>query len=483
MKKQLFLLSLFSIILSSCGGAPSISESESEMESESESEYIEPRPEEFLTNTLFEEDIPELEEFTPTLFKEDTLVKTNEESLYDGVNLITYSFNLNNDNIVIATTLEVDLTKADIRTNYSPGASDTLFNQMNNFQSMNKDVDVIAGINADFFARGGTSVNAYIKDYQIIKSSHNDKGIYDYTNLDADIPASMPMLLGVQGEFARIAPIVENKSVEDTIKSSFKHKIMYAGEDKVVHNIDASFSLKVQSGTNKLVSDYTLVTKPVSNGVLPGIGDKCYILKMEEGDYKIAHGQIDEIWECDGNRIYTDDTTDGWAYLFKKANVKDELNLGDYVGYVLGNDDSKFDGYGNVIGGRQSLIENGDIAPTVKLENSNGAQASNVPRSSVGIKDDGKLVIVAIEALRYGKTSSSSDDGYGVNLPQLAEFMREIGCYDAMNFDGGGSTSLISRNLLTESDYRVNVRSSDYGTYKLSQSRQIYNCLLVTTKA
>ena len=294
MKKHLFLLSLFSIILSSCGGTPSISESESEVESESESEYVEPRPEEFLTNTLFEEDIPQLEEFTPTLFKEDTLSKTNEESLYDGVDLITYSFNLNNDNKVIATTLEVDLTKADIRTNYSPGAADTLYNQMNNFQSMNEDVDVIAGINADFFARGGTSVNAYIKDYQIIKSAHNDKGIYDYTNLDADIPASMPMLLGVQGEFARIAPIVENKSVEDTIKSSFKHKIMYAGEDKVVHNIDASFSLKVQSGTNKLVSDYTLVTKPISNGVLPGIGDKCYILKMEEGDYKIAHGKIEE---------------------------------------------------------------------------------------------------------------------------------------------------------------------------------------------
>ena len=107
---------------------------------------------------------------------------------------------------------------------------------------------------------------------------------------------------------------------------------------------------------------------------------------------------------------------------------------------------------------------------------------TNVPRSAVGIKDDGKLLICAVEALRYGGTSSSDTDGYGLNLPQLAEFLREIGCYDAMNFDGGGSTSLITRNLTNESDYSVTVRSSDYGTYNLNQSRKIYNCLLVTTK-
>ena len=128
------------------------------------------------------------------------------------------------------------------------------------------------------------------------------------------------------------------------------------------------------------------------------------------------------------------------------------------------------------------MIENGNIAPTLSLENSNGAQATGVPRSSVGIKDDGKLVIVAVEGLRYGGTSSSSEDGYGVSLPELAQFMREINCYDAMNFDGGGSTSLITRNLNTNSDYQVTVRSSDYGTYSLNQSRQVYNCLIITSK-
>ena len=483
MKKTFYLFPLLTLVLTGCGTSnnPSLP-SESESESESISEYVDPRPDEFLETHLYEESMNTLGEFTPTLFDESSLTQTENTTLSDGVTLIEYNFSLNNGRNVIATTIEVDLTKADARTHYSPGAADVLYTQMTNFQQINTDVDVIAGINADFFGRGGTCVNAYVKDYTVIKSAHNNNGIYDYTNLNADIPASMPMLLGVTGEYARIAPIVENKSVEETIKSSINLKIKYASSDKIVHDLAADLALKVQNGTNKLVSDYTLITEPVRLGVAPSVGDICYVLEMEEGDYRITHGKVSERWECDGNRVFTDDCADGYAYLFKKAGVEEVIGVDDYVGYVLGNDDGKFDGYGNIIGGRQSLVENGHIASTVTLENSNGAQTTNVPRSAVGIKDDGKLLICAVEALRYGGTSSSDTDGYGLNLPQLAEFLREIGCYDAMNFDGGGSTSLITRNLTNESDYSVTVRSSDYGTYNLNQSRKIYNCLLVTTK-
>lgn len=482
MKKPFYLLTLFTLLLAACGSPNNESTLDSESNSSEESIYVDPRPEEFLSNDLYQEIIHSLGEYTPTLFDETSLDVTLNEELSEGVALINYSFNLKSGKKVKASTVEVDLSKADIRTNYSVGASQTLYSQMTSFENQNEGIDVIAGINADFFARGGTSVNAYIKDYQIIKAGHNDKGIYDYKNLDADIPASMPMLLGTGKGHARIAPIVENESVENTIKSKFHLKIKYAGEDKVVHDLSGNLELNLKNGVNKPTADYTFVNQPVNLGVNPGIGDICYVIEMEEGQYTINHGKVIERWECDGNRVYTDDTVDGYAYLFMKNGLEEVINVGDYVGYVIGNDDSKFDGYQNIIGGRQSLIENGNIAPTLSLENSNGAQATGVPRSSVGIKDDGKLVIVAVEGLRYGGTSSSSEDGYGVSLPELAQFMREINCYDAMNFDGGGSTSLITRNLNTNLDYQVTVRSSDYGTYSLNQSRQVYNCLIITSK-
>ena len=486
MKRSYYLFPLFVLALSACSKgstSESIKESESESESIVSEESIDPRPDLFLEDELYQETMSPLGDFSPTLFDENSLKVVSNTSLSDGVELINYTFNLNNGNLVKASTLEVDLSKADVRTNYSVGASSNLYTQMTDFASKNKEVEVIAGINADFFAPGGTSVNAYVKDKQIIKSGHNDKGIYDYTNLDADIPASMPMLLATASNAATIGPIVENKSVEETIKSKIHYKLMYASEDKVVHAINDDVAFNLPNAVNKLTKDFTFVNAPVNLGVAPSIGDICYVLKMEEGDYKINHGKVIEIWECDGNRIHTDDTVDGYAYLFVRKGVEQTFEKGDYIGYVLGNDDSRLDGYDNIIGGRQSLIENGNIAPTLRLENSNGAQSTGVPRSAAAIKDDGKLLICAIEGLRYGRTSSSDSDGYGVSLPQLAEFLREINCYDALNFDGGGSTSLVTRNLIESEDYQVSVRSSDYGTYNLNQSRKVYNSLIVTTKA
>ena len=51
-----------------------------------------------------------------------------------------------------------------------------------------------------------------------------------------------------------------------------------------------------------------------------------------------------------------------------------------------------------------------------------------------------------------------------------------------MNFDGGGSTQLITKNDNGNGDPKVVVRSSDYGTYELEDSRKVYNTALISTK-
>ena len=438
-----------------------------------------PRPDLFLLDSVgYQEDIPHLESFSPTLFDSSSFGTTKSEDLSSGVRLDTNSFTLNNGHKVTANTIYVDLEKASIKTNYNP-ARETVYKSILNFEKDNEQ-EVISGINADFF--GTTLVNAYVKDNKIIKDSHNDNGSYDYQDPNADIPASMPMLFGVSGTHTRIGPIVEDKTVEQTIKSKYKYKLKYAGEDKVVHDIESSFSLSVATVTNKLVTDYTLISEEVVGGVAASNGDICYVIKMSEDQHLVKSGQVFDIMECNGQRVDTSDTVEGYYYLFKKADVKEELQEDDYIGYLIGNDDNKWDGYTDIIGGRQSLVENGAIAPTVTVENSNGAQRTDVPRSSVGINENHEVVITAIEGLRYGGKSTSESDSYSVNLPELAEYMRYIGCYDAMNFDGGGSTQLVIKNEKLEEGFELRVRSSDYGTYSLNSCRAVYNTLLVTTK-
>ena len=77
------------------------------------------------------------------------------------------------------------------------------------------------------------------------------------------------------------------------------------------------------------------------------------------------------------------------------------------------------------------------------------------------------------------KNNNVTDATYGLSLPQLADFMRYYGVYSGANFDGGGSTQLITKNPVTD-QFEVTVHSSDYGeNSEPYQSRDVINALLV----
>lgn len=59
-------------------------------------------------------------------------------------------------------------------------------------------------------------------------------------------------------------------------------------------------------------------------------------------------------------------------------------------------------------------------------------------RSAIGIANDGKTVFIL--AVEKGFSSA------GLSYTQCAEIMRELGATDAMEFDGGGSTSFFAEN-------------------------------------
>ncbi len=59
---------------------------------------------------------------------------------------------------------------------------------------------------------------------------------------------------------------------------------------------------------------------------------------------------------------------------------------------------------------------------------------TRAPRSAIGVKEDGSVVVVVVDG-RADITHS-----VGATLAELAVIMQEIGCRDAMNMDGGGSS-------------------------------------------
>jgi exopolysaccharide biosynthesis protein len=76
------------------------------------------------------------------------------------------------------------------------------------------------------------------------------------------------------------------------------------------------------------------------------------------------------------------------------------------------------------------------------------------PRTAVGVRDDGRtLVLIVIDGRQPGWS-------IGVTLPELADLMLEHGVDRAINLDGGGSTSFILRNPMTGDTIATN-RPSD----------------------
>ena len=63
---------------------------------------------------------------------------------------------------------------------------------------------------------------------------------------------------------------------------------------------------------------------------------------------------------------------------------------------------------------------------------------SRAPRTALGIRADGSLLLVTVNGRNPGIS-------VGMTLEELAELMIELGAVDAMNLDGGGSTTMVIR--------------------------------------
>lgn len=87
----------------------------------------------------------------------------------------------------------------------------------------------------------------------------------------------------------------------------------------------------------------------------------------------------------------------------------------------------------HIISGGPYLVKNSQVYVDT-TEQKLGSIGGRNPRTAVGYTANNNLIIVTVD----GRESSS----VGMTLLELANFMKSIGCYNAMNLDGGGSTVL-----------------------------------------
>ena len=115
----------------------------------------------------------------------------------------------------------------------------------------------------------------------------------------------------------------------------------------------------------------------------------------------------------------------------------------------------------DIINGVPQLIKNGKIEITWEQEKSSKAFVeTRHPRTAVAKLKDGKFLMLTVD----GRQAESA----GINLQNLAEILLELGATDAMNLDGGGSTTMFLNGRV------VNKPSDKEGERKVSDAILVF---------
>jgi len=92
--------------------------------------------------------------------------------------------------------------------------------------------------------------------------------------------------------------------------------------------------------------------------------------------------------------------------------------------------------YSHALNAGPVLISGDSINITIDEEVFFGTKITGVhPRTAIGYTKDNKMIIVVVD----GRQPASR----GVYLEELASIMLQVGCYEALNLDGGGSSQIM----------------------------------------
>lgn len=437
------------------------------------------------------DDVVYAKDYTPTTFASTSLSNTVLK-IGDGVRMVKNSYTLTKGSaLIVVYATEIDLSKADIRASckLSGPASGAIamevpYQHMTDWEKANPKQKVLFATNADYFDWVSSTINAFVMDGFIVKDSHKDNNNYDYKDeVASDVPASAPLLFGIKDGKAQIAAIkkytgdiTSSEVKEGVIKSKLFYTATVSGAT-TKHQVVTNVAPYNESGNLVFINNTQSAYKARKGSVVIKI-------KLKEGSR--VSGTVETVETLDTLKNLT--AEDGYAYAvahpeYQYIGMLKTAKKGAAMNLTVTSEDGTWTGYNTILGCRHALVQNGNIPNTVALETSNSAARTNIPRTAIGIKGNGTVVMFSVEALTYGKYGKDTDTK-GLSLSELADFIRYYNCLNAANFDGGGSTQVIIREGFNGSgDPKVIVRSSDTASTELGSSRKVGNVFLVTTKS
>jgi len=116
------------------------------------------------------------------------------------------------------------------------------------------------------------------------------------------------------------------------------------------------------------------------------------------------------------------------------------------------------------IGGGPRLVKDSEIdVRDVQEKFKPNLVIQKAPRTGIGIDKNGNIIMAVVDGRQKGYS-------IGLSLKEFARFMHSLGCIDAMNLDGGGSTTMVIDDSLIN-------RPSD------GQERELNGAIIIEKRA
>ncbi len=260
--------------------------------------------------------------------------------------------------------------------------------------------------------------------------------------LNADFFSTAPngkaFALGIQ--------IEDNKLTQSPINPTTMATISYIDEQVLMSYLDFHIMAVAPNGEYNEVrhlnkhttyyGDILMYTSDVSGGMSPAPGGEVVEVVVSNGiitEFRRNMPPV-EIPE-DGCVLVVSEGVN--MFLANNFNVGDEIKFDYYITPAIYDAETAF-------GGGAILVSYGNIVTDFSHVIS-GYQ----PRSAIGVDKSGKtLYLVAV--------NGRQEESRGMTMSELANLMSSLGCYHAVNLDGGGSTNMQASTVWYDAMHKVN---------------------------
>ena len=181
------------------------------------------------------------------------------------------------------------------------------------------------------------------------------------------------------------------------------------------------------------------------------------VLAAVNGDFFAKDGTPQGIYYRNGTCL-KGTMTDNVCTFFAITKNKRAI-IGSYDEY-----DSYKENIQEAVGGRLRLMTNGNVLPqtVTALE----------PRTAIGVTDDNVVYILVADGRNFWYSN-------GMRYAEMGAVMKALGAKNAINLDGGGSSTFIIRKIAGFEDGRFAIRNWPYDNGGVE--REVANGLLVVT--